>query len=207
MRVGGGGGVRRRRRGNLVSPDKPEQKQHTVEQVLEQVGVQQFKPLWVVGYRQGNHRNAEDIENINAQPAKRNEPALVVPRTPRGKKNDKPDERLLDSRATPYDRNAAARVEYNLRPPQDRRVAKPMHDGVHDRGNVLREPIKGTRNIPPDAGNAGMPFIARDGQFPYPVRREQRHDKHKDVRVGAYVKFAFWHTGLRPKNRNRGLNT
>lgn len=85
---------------------------------------------------------------------------------------------------------------------------------------MVCEKIKGHGDVQSEPHNQRVALVAMDGELPEIVRHKQGNDKNDNVGVrrkdrldffarehGREVRFAFWHTGLRREDRNRGRGT
>lgn len=94
-------------------------------------------------YEQRDGGYARNIEEVDAEPAERNEPRLMSPSARRGQQQAEPDERLLQRRTTPYDAHRTARSEmYGMLIGHIRRVAEKRNHGIYHRRDMLRHHLK-----------------------------------------------------------------
>ena len=155
-------------------------------------------------YEQRDGGYARDIEEVDAEPAERNEPRLMPPSARRGQQQAEPDERLLQRRATPHNAHRIARSKTDdMVVGHIRRVAEKRNHGIYHRRDMLRHYLKRRGDVPmPPQQDQGISLIARNRPFPCIVGDEQCYHEDKYVLI-----FAFWHRALSRWGRNRRLNT
>lgn len=136
-------------RAYLLRKPHPQGEEHNVEQVLEQVLVKKSKPRRMKLYEQRDGGYARDIKEVNAEPAERYEPCLLPPSARCGQQQAKPDKRLLQCRATPYDAHRATGGETDdMVVGHIRRVTEERYHTVHGMGDMLRHHLKRRGDIP-----------------------------------------------------------
>ena len=64
---------------DFLNEPHPEAEHHSVEEVFENVGMQEVKPLGVKLDEKRYGRYSQDVEGIDTNPAKENEPGFVAP--------------------------------------------------------------------------------------------------------------------------------
>ena len=96
---------------HLVDKEQPQEEHHTIKQVLEDIGMEQFKPIRVELGEQRDGKDTEQIEYIDAYPTEGNIPDFVLPATANSEQKTEPDKRLLERGATPCDACADTGIE------------------------------------------------------------------------------------------------
>ena len=133
----------------LLRKPHPQGEEHNVEQVLEQVLVEESKPRRMELNEQRDGGYACDVKEVDAEPAERNKPCLLPPSALCGQQQAKPDKRLLQCRATPYDAHRTTGGETDaMVVGHIRRITEERYHTVHGMSDMLRHQLKRRGDIP-----------------------------------------------------------
>ena len=178
---------------HLVDKEQPQEEHHTIKQVLEDIGMEQFKPLRMELGEQRDGKDTEQIEYIDAYPTEGNIPDFVFPATANSEQKTEPDKRLLERGATPDDVGADTRVEIvGGGACQGAGVAKKTYEPIDLACDMVCEKIKGRGDVQSEPHNQRVALIAVDGELPEIIRHKQGNDKNNDVGVRRKDRLDFF---------------
>ena len=170
---------------NFLCEEEPECEEHDVEEVLEDIGVEDFEPCGVSLNEHGDGGNACDVEEVDTEPSERNEPSLVLPSAVCRQQQAEPYERLLECGATPYDSQCASGGEADgVGVGHVGSISEDGYEGIDRACDMVVHDLEWARDV------EGLPeqhlcaaVIARDGPFPCVVGDQQCDGKSEYVLI------------------------
>lgn len=181
----------------FIDKKQPKEEHHTIEKVLEEVGMKEIEPIGVELGQERNGEYPEDIEYIDAPPPQGDIPDFVYPTAACGKQQAKPYKRLFEGGATPCYVCTDTRIKIiGSWACQRTGIAEKTDEPIDLTGDMACEAIERGGDVQSEPRNHHTALVTVYGEFPEIICHKQGNDKNDDVGVrregGTYLP-ASWH--------------